>query len=196
VIASIARVATVVLAVAYPIVVYVGLLRSSARTVAVVLIVMASVLWVSRARGLDRAALRGAIVPLLPTLVGAVIAMATDERWALLAVPVVINAGLLATFAASLGTGRVPTIERFARLQEPSLGPAQQAHCRGVTKVWVGFFAANALVSAGLAVAAPFEWWAAWCGGVAYACIGVLVAGEWIVRRHRFGREAATEGAR
>lgn len=186
-IGTIARVATVVLAVAYPIVVYLGLLRLSARSVGALLLAMALVLWLSRARAYDAAALRSALVPLLPTVAGAAITTITAERWALLVVPVVINLGLLATFGASLRAGRVPTIERFARLQEPSLSPAQQAHCRGVTKVWIGFFAANAVLSGALAIAAPFEWWAAWCGGLAYACIGLLVAGEWIVRRRRFG---------
>lgn len=186
-IATIARVATVILAVAYPIVVYLGLLRLSARSVAALLLGLVVVLWLSRARAYDAKALRSALVPLLPTVAGAAITMITAERWALLAVPVVINLGLLTTFGASLGTGRMPTIERFARLQEPTLSEAQVAHCRGVTKVWIGFFATNAVFSGALAVAAPFEWWAAWCGGLAYACIGLLVAGEWIVRRRRFG---------
>lgn len=193
-IATFARVAAIVLGVTYPVLVYLGLTRLPTRTVAIGLVAIAAALVVSRARGLTWPALRGALVPVLPTVLAGGLAGITGERWALLAAPVLINLGLLGAFAGSLRPGRVPMIERFARLQEPDLGPAQCAHCRQVTWWWIGFFAANAGLSAGLATAAPFEWWALWCGGLAYVAIGALMAGEWIVRRWRFGRGAA--GAR
>lgn len=186
-IATIARIATVVLMVAYPFVVYFGLTRFSTRQVAVVLVVLALVLGLSRTRQWSVAALRSAVVPLLPTVAASVIAGVTAEGWALLAVPVVVNVGLLITFGATLRFGRTPMIERFARLQEPELDAPKQAHCRQVTWAWIGFFAANAVVSAVLAIAAPFAWWAAWCGGLAYGAIGAMLAGEWCLRRLRFG---------
>ncbi len=185
--ATLARVATVVLTVAYPILVYVGLTRWSTRALALVLVLAAVLLAISRARGLSWARLQDAFVPLLPTVLGAAIAGLTAEDRVLLAVPVLINLGLLATFASSLRPDRMPTIERFARLQEPDLSPAQQAHCRQVTWVWVGFFVVNAIGSGALAVLAPLSWWAAWCGGLVYLCMGMLFAIEWCVRRVRFG---------
>jgi uncharacterized membrane protein len=168
VIATVARVASIVLAVVYPPVVYLGLTRFSTRGVSLVLLAMAVLLAISRARGLSWARLKGALVPLAPTIAAGVLAGATGHRWALLVAPVLVNVGLLATFAATLRPGQTPMIERFARLQVP----------------------ANTAVSAVLAVAAPIEWWATWCGGLAYLCIGVLMAGEWVVRWWRFGRGA------
>ncbi len=190
VIATVARVASIVLAVVYPPVVYLGLTRFSTRGVSLVLLAMAVLLAISRARGLSWARLKGALVPLAPTIAAGVLAGATGHRWALLVAPVLVNVGLLATFAATLRPGQTPMIERFARLQDPELTPAKQAHCRQVTWTWIAFFAANTAVSAVLAVAAPIEWWATWCGGLAYLCIGVLMAGEWVVRWWRFGRGA------
>lgn len=187
---TLARVATVVLAVAYPLVVYLGLTRWTIRGVSIVLVVLAVALAALRAQSLSWSRLRDALVPLSPTVVAGIVAGVTAKGWVLLAVPVLINLGLLATFAATLRPGQTPMIERFARMQEPELTPPKQAHCRQVTWVWVGFFVANACGSAVLAVAAPFEWWAAWCGGLAYLCIGVLLGAEWCVRRLRFGGSA------
>jgi uncharacterized membrane protein len=190
VIATVARVASIVLAVIYPPVVYLGLTRFSTRGVSIVLLAMAVLLAISRARGLSWSRLQGALVPLVPTIAAGVLAGITGQRWALLAAPVLVNVGLLVTFAATLRPGATPMIERFARLQDPELTPPKQAHCRQVTWTWIGFFAVNAVASAALAAFAPIEWWATWCGGLAYLCIGALMAGEWVVRWWRFGRGA------
>jgi len=187
VLARIARIATVVLTVAYPFVVYLGLSRWNVRTVSIVLVGLLLGSALLRARGLDRARLRDAIVPIVPVIVLATIAGALDRTWALLLVPVIVNLGLLTTFAASLRVGRVPMIERFARLREPELPAGGVDYCRAVTRVWIGFFAINAAISGALALWAPFTWWAAWCGALAYGCIALVFAIEIIVRRRRFG---------
>jgi len=186
-IGRIARVATVVLGVAYPFVVYLGLTQLRARTVAFVLLAMLLLSALARAQGLDRTRLRTAIVPILPTVLLSVVAGALDRQWALLLVPVLVNLGLLTTFAASLRPGAVPMVERFARLREPELPEGGPLYCRAVTKVWIGFFVVNAAISAALALWAPLSWWTLWCGGLAYGCIGLVFAIEMAVRRWRFG---------
>jgi uncharacterized membrane protein len=185
VLGRIAAVATVVLTIAYPFVVYLGLSRFGVRQVSMVLVVMLVGSVLLRARGLDRTRLRAAIVPLAPTVVLAATAGALDRRWALLLVPVIVNLGLLGTFAASLRAGRVPMIERFARLREPELPERGVAYCRAVTRVWIAFFAINAAISGALALWAPFSWWALWCGALAYGAIGLVFAIELVVRRWR-----------
>ncbi|MBC8070939.1 MAG: hypothetical protein IAG13_21605 [Deltaproteobacteria bacterium] len=102
----IAAVATVVLTIAYPFVVYIGLRRFRVRQLAVVLVAMLVATALLRARELDRTRLRGVIVPLAPTVVLAMVAGALDRQWALLLVPVIVNLGLLATFAAGLRASR------------------------------------------------------------------------------------------
>jgi uncharacterized membrane protein len=98
--------------------------------------------------------------------------------------PVLINGVLLATFASSLSS--TPMVERFARMQDPELGPAQVSYCRGVTRVWCGFFVFNMLISGLLALFAPLEAWALYTGLIAYVLMGLLGASEYVVRKSRF----------
>jgi uncharacterized membrane protein len=187
VIQRIVRVATVVVGVAYPVVVYFGLTRWSVRSVAAVLLAMIAVSVALRMKGIDRARLQSVVVPVLPTVVLSIVAGALDRQWALLLVPVIVNLGLLTAFASSLRPGRVPMVERFARLREPELPEGGVAYCRAVTRVWIGFFVVNAAISGALALWAPLSWWTLWCGALAYACIGLVFAIEIAVRRRRFG---------
>ena len=104
--------------------------------------------------------------------------------------PVLINLALLVQFAASL-RGEMPIVERFARMQDPGLaegprGPARQAHCRQVTVAWCVFFVLNGVACAVLAFVAPTRWWAIYTGGIAYALMGGMFAGEYILRKARF----------
>lgn len=122
-------------------------------------------------------------------------ASAWFDGWAPLKLyPVVVNLALLAAFSASLRRGP-SAIERLARLREPSLPSAAVAYTRRVTQVWCIFFAANAIVSAVTALWADAAGWALYNGVVAYAAMGVLMAGEWLVRRRVRARHAGARGA-
>ena len=121
------------------------------------------------------------------TLVG-LSAWLDDPRF-VLALPILINGALLLQFGLSLRT--TPMVERFARMQDPNLGPAQVAYCRSVTKVWCVFFVVNACVSAYLALFAEVASWALYTGLIAYMLMGVLGATEYLVRKARF-REYGT----
>ncbi|MFO0635062.1 MAG: hypothetical protein U0168_19635 [Nannocystaceae bacterium] len=183
-----ARIATVVLTVAYPLLVWQGLSRAAVRSTAVTLVVVGGALLLLRLRGSGWTRVGDLARPLLPTLVAATATGLTGDAALLLWAPVVVNIGLVAGFAATLRPGRVPMIERFARLQHPQLSPRAQTWCRGVTRVWVGFFVANTVASAVLAVAAPLSWWTAYCGGIVYGLIGLLLIGERVLRpRHDDG---------
>jgi uncharacterized membrane protein len=121
----------------------------------------------------------------LPALVLGGCAAAIGDGRFLLWVPVLISGLLLASFGASLRAGSIPWVERIARLQDPELPPAGIRHCRQVTLAWCMFFAANGAVAAGLAVWGPFAWWAAYTGGIAYGLMGLMFAGEFLIRRVR-----------
>ena len=103
--------------------------------------------------------------------------------------PVLLNLAFLGVFAASLRRGP-SAIERLARLREPDLPPAGVAYTRRVTQVWCVFFGANALVSAATALWADAAGWALYNGFIAYVAMGVLLAGEWLVRRRVRARSA------
>lgn len=173
-----------VLVAGYPLAVYYGLTRLSARGVGLLLLLLlvpGLLLKWRTARREDL--LTVARVPLSVMALVGLGALLNDKRF-VLALPVLINTVLLYTFASSLRA--TPMIERFARMQEPQLTPAQVGYCRTVTLVWCGFFVLNASVSALLALFAPVSTWALYTGLIAYVLIGVLGASEYVVRKYRF----------
>ncbi len=95
--------------------------------------------------------------------------------------PVVISLGMLAVFAHSLS--HPPTIiERLARLQNPQLPAFAVAYTRRVTQVWCGFFALNGGIAFATAVWATPAIWSLYTGVISYVAMGVLFAGEYLVR--------------
>ncbi|MNT75762.1 hypothetical protein D3C72_2146860 [compost metagenome] len=88
---------------------------------------------------------------------------------------------MLAVFGASLRVGR-PIVEQLARLRHPDLPPEGVRYTRNVTRVWCAFFALNGAIAAGLAAWAPWSWWVAYNGAASYGLMGLLIAGEWLLR--------------
>ena len=168
----------------YPLAVYMGLTHFSPRGVGVMLCLLLLPGLVYRFRAARREDLLAVLRIPLSVMAVALLGALFDDRRFVLAMPVLINGVLLATFASSLsGT---PMVERFARMQDPNLGPAQVAYCRGVTQVWCVFFVFNMVVSALLALLAPLEAWALYTGLIAYVLMGLLGASEYVVRKFRF----------
>lgn len=174
--------------VGYPVIVWIGLRERSPRLIAAVLLLVMAPLAMWRLRQSPREAVRGlAIVPIV-TVVVLSLSLLLDAAGLLLVVPVLINTTFLCVFGASLRRGSMPMVERFARLQEPTLSPDKQAWCRLWTVIWCVFFVANASTALVLALVAPLAWWATYNGLVAYGLIGILFAVEWTLRRRRFSR--------
>jgi uncharacterized membrane protein len=96
--------------------------------------------------------------------------------------PVAVNLALLSVFGASLRFPP-PIIERLARLREPDLPARAVRYTRRVTQVWCCFFAANAAAAAFTAAWGDHAVWAFYNGFLAYALMGALFLGEWLVRR-------------
>jgi uncharacterized membrane protein len=172
-------------ALAYPLLVYVGLMRWSSRLVALLVIAMALL---SGARHLlaRKAELLGVIAVPAAVISLAVLTAASGSRLFLLLAPVLVSIALLITFGVTLRSGATPMIERFARLQEPDLGPEKVSWCRTTTLVWCAFFVVNGSAAAALAAWAPLSWWAAYTGLVAYLLMGILFVGELVLRKLRF----------
>jgi uncharacterized membrane protein len=131
---------------------------------------------------------------LAPALLGGAVVLATllfgDPR-ALFLVPALVNAALLVVFGRTLFGGET-LVETFARMQHPDLSPERIRHCRTVTIVWCAFFVANGCVSLWLALAGDAQLWALYTGFIAYLLMGLLFAGEFVVRSWRFPRDPAT----
>lgn len=107
-------------------------------------------------------------------------------RTALL-VPALVSAFLLVVFAATLRPGREPMIARVAQAMEAEPIPSRlHPWLRRVTFAWCVFFAVNGTVSACLALFAPLGWWTVWNGLLTYAFVGLLLLGEYVMRKVRY----------
>ena len=161
---------------AYPFIVYLGMGHLSPRLFALML----GTLWLARALSPRQTPLSRTLS--IAALSFCLVLALADSSILLLGYPVLINLALLALFAGSLCSG-MPIIERLARLQEPELPPAAVRYTRKVTWVWAGFFSVNAAIATGLALWAPLTWWTLYTGLIAYLLMGLLFAGEWLVRQ-------------
>ena len=96
--------------------------------------------------------------------------------------PVLLNGMLLGLFGLSLKYGP-PLVERLARLREPQLPAVAVRYTRRVTQVWALFFLGNGLTAAALTLWTPLSWWTLYNGLIAYLLMGLLFAGEWLLRQ-------------
>lgn len=101
--------------------------------------------------------------------------------------PVLISGFLLCLFGSSLIVGP-PMIERMARLTHPEMSEVALRYTRNVTKVWCLFFLGNGLIAAVLTLWGSLTWWTLWTGVISYVLMGLLFAGEWLVRQRVRGR--------
>ena len=172
-------------ALAYPLLIFAGLQYLQPRQVALLFAAVLGLRALLAARSLARTAWTELAIPAGLIAAVAVPTWLWNDPRALLFVPAAVNTALLVAFARSLRRGR-PLVETLALLQEESLSPAQQRHCRSVTAVWCGFFAINALVCFVLAAWGPLLWWTVYTGFVSYLLMAALFGLELLVRSWRF----------
>lgn len=171
-----AGLALLLVGLAYPFVVYVGLEQLSPRLFALLL----GALWLARLCSGKQTPLSNTVAA--TALLFCLLLGLADEPALLRWYPVLISLALLGLFAGSLYSG-MPIIERLARLSEPELPPAAVRYTRQVTWVWVGYFIVNAGIASALALWAPLSWWTLYTGFIAYLLMGLLFAGEWLIRQ-------------
>jgi uncharacterized membrane protein len=176
------QVGAVVVTIAYPVIMYLGLTRVGTRFAAVSLLTLSAGHTLVQALQQRRFAWRSALI--MPLCAAA---LWLDDRRYMLAMPVLINAGLFAAFYGSLH-GDVSLCERFARMQVKDLSPREQVYCRSITKLWAGFFVINGGTAAALAALGALDLWTLYTGLIAYVLIGLIAATEYTVRKYRFGR--------
>jgi uncharacterized membrane protein len=116
--------------------------------------------------------------------------MLWDAHRAVRFYPVFMNGAMLAAFAATLVKGP-SMIERLARIAEPDLPQAGVVYTRKVTIVWCVFIAANGLTALWTALYASEALWALYNGFIAYVAMGLLFAGEFLLRKILRGRTEA-----
>lgn len=99
----------------------------------------------------------------------------------LLFYPVMVNLVMLTLFAGSLWS-TMPLVERLARLRHVDLPTAGVRYTRKVTHVWCLFFILNGSMALFTALLGNLALWTLWNGMLAYLLMGILMAGEWLVR--------------
>jgi len=99
--------------------------------------------------------------------------------------PALLSGAFLLVFGLSL-LNPPTVVERLARLRNPDLTYSGVRYTRGVTQVWCIFFVLNGLIAAWTAVWSSREVWAVYTGFFSYIAMGLLFAGEWVVRRRLF----------
>lgn len=175
-----------ILVILYPVAVWVGLSYLGTRAVSFIVLALVVPTLALRLRKADRATFWTVVRVPIAILVLVVLGAATDDPRFVLAMPVLVNLVLLFTFGETLRSGQMPIIERFARMQEKDLSEAKQAHCRRWTGIWCVFFVANAGTALALGLVAPLSWWATYTGGIAYGLMGLMFAGEYVLRKAKF----------
>lgn len=110
-----------------------------------------------------------------------VIAIVNRAEW-LLAYPIFVSLTFFTVFTYSLVYP--PTvIERLARLEHPDLPAKGVAYTRKVTMTWSIFFLLNAAISLFTVWYGDLRVWSLYNGVVFYILMGLLMAGEMLVRR-------------
>lgn len=100
----------------------------------------------------------------------------------LLYYPVAVNAVFFAAFAVSL---RAPQsiVELIAQRAGTTITPAVKSYTRKVTLAWCYFFVLNGSIALFTALKQDLNLWTLWNGCLSYICIGLMAAGEYLLRR-------------
>lgn len=160
----------------YPLLVFLGLSHAQPRALALVLLLLGLMRWATAGGSRQAQAVAFAGLGL------AAVTALSNHSLPLKLYPVAINAALLLLFGLSLWRGP-SVVERLARLHEPELDASGVAYTRRVTQVWCGFFIVNGALALATSLWASERVWAVYNGLIAYVLIGLLMAGEWCVRR-------------
>lgn len=179
-----ARLLFAAIVIAYPLIVYFGLERLGGRGLAIciIAIALARLLLVRRFEELRSAVPHTAVVAAMLLIFG-IAAAATDSATLLLYYPIGMNVLMFAIFFTSLLFP--PTIiEQLARLRTPDLPAAGVVYTRRVTMVWCAFFVFNGSMAVYTTFGSNLGFWAVYNSVISYSLMGLLFAGEYVVRRY------------
>ncbi len=96
--------------------------------------------------------------------------------------PVMVSTGFFVLFVSTLFTS-TSFVERLARINESNLSLKAMAYMRKVTMAWCVFFVLNGTIATYTALRGSDELWVLYNGLISYLLMGVLAAGEWLVRQ-------------
>lgn len=174
---KIAPVLLTILAVCYPIIVFLGL---SVTTVTHVSLLLIAVL-ITRGIFFLKQKKNGQVFILALCVILLGVSAFSNHPLGLKLYPVMINAALAIIFLQSL-LNPPTVIEKLARLKQTDLPEHAVQYTRNVTKVWLLFFIVNGCIAAFTALYADISVWTLYNGLISYIMIGLLFAIEYLVR--------------
>ncbi len=175
---SVARRASVLLLVAYPVAVHYGVITTDYSPAVLVLAVIAGML-AGNWRGSFRV-----LHALAAVLLVMLTALALADRFALLLwPPLLIYFGLAVLFALTLLPGRQPLVTRIATLLDGELDTAALRYTRRVTAAWAVFLCLLGAVSLLLACCGSRELWSLFTNLLGYILVLGFFLAEFSLRR-------------
>ncbi|MDR3432166.1 MAG: hypothetical protein P4L95_09750 [Rouxiella aceris] len=179
--ATVLQAMMVVLVIAYPLAVWLGLNQWGIGILAPILMAVFLLRLLTFRGKLSQFTALGKII----ALSGVILAAASwllHETQMLLYYPVAVNTFLLLLFGQSLFFSP-PIVERLARLAQPELPAQAVSYTRRVTQVWCIFFMFNGAAALYTCLRGDIALWTLYNGGISYLLIGLLMGIEWIVRK-------------
>ena len=170
------RLLTLVLTVVYPFIVWWGLSTFGLVFLAGFMVALAAMRYVQDPKSITLTLMLVCIM-----LAGA--SCYYDDPVAIKLYPVLVNGMMLFLFGSSL-FDKETIIERFARIQNPTLPEEAVRYTRRLTQIWCAFFVMNGGIAFWTALYASDKVWALYNGAIAYGLIGSLFVGEWLYRKY------------
>lgn len=169
----------VLISIAYPLLVYLGIQHISPALFALILAVLGIIKFVAT-RGLNQQTDLALLVILLVYSIALLIA---NNEFLLKLYPVLISLCVALFFALSLSKPE-SLIERMARLAGETITPRAKTYTRVLTGIWAALLVGNALIALYLALFASLKSWALYSGLVSYIFFGLFFALEYTYRRY------------
>lgn len=161
----------------YPVLIYFGVQHFSVRSLAVILLVMAAIRFLTTKN--ERTI---SIYGIAAIVVIAIVALMSDSSSSLYFYPLLINGVLFCIFFLSL-FNPPSIIERIARRTNPELPKHAIGYTRKVTQAWCVFFILNGIASV-ITLYQSEQWWLIYNGLIAYGLIALMLGGEYLIRIH------------
>lgn len=175
------KILAAVLAMSYPLAVFLGLSLFEPRYLALYLCVVVLLRFSADKAG--RAMFSGKLAVFIVAIgiLLTLFTMSSNSLGGLKFYPVIVSFSILATFVVSL-IYPPSAIERIARLREPDLPQAGVEYTRKVTKIWCVFLLCNGLAALYTSLYSSVEVWTLYNGLISYLLMGCLLGGEMIYR--------------
>ncbi len=165
---------------AYPFIIYYGLLHFALWQLAAVITVIAGLrLFVFKDKQsiLAKVGFYSSLFLIAFSIISAIL----DSNGWLKLYPIVVSSLSLVLFFSSLFSEK-SAIQRIAEIKEKNIDAKKQKYMRNLTKIWCAFFVINILISAYTMLFMSLKNWTIYNGFVSYILMGTLVVFELLYR--------------